>query len=392
MTTTYNKQVLLKRGNTAVSSAYTGPVGEVTVDTDLDTIRVHDGVTPGGHLASSSYMGQTPPTSPRENTLWYDEISGRLYIRYNGAWVDASPAGDLLLNANVVSLASNVANVEIHVTSLDANIGAFETTTNNRVQSLSANIGTFETATNNRVQLLSANIGTFETSVTGTVNTINSNINALNTTIAGFEANVGPTSDAWVDTAPPDISNVGALWYDAETGRLYVYYDGAWIDASPTALTFSGIGATYASGAFHQLTVAEAGKLITIAGGVSLFRLPQITANILGTEFEFYFSGDAGQVHIQSYYTGVRATTDVFRGTIYVGVDNATTGKLHIATATTATACDLFLGQHHAKAGSYIRVKAIAFSGVGTWMFQGQCVGDTGLTPNGSDHPFQDYN
>jgi len=392
MTTTYNKQVLLKRGNTAVSSAYTGPVGEVTVDTDLDTIRVHDGVTPGGHLASSSYMGQTPPTSPRENTLWYDEISGRLYIRYNGAWVDASPAGDLLLNANVVSLASNVANVEAHITSLDANIGAFETATNNRVQSLSANIGSFETATNNRVQSLSANIGTFETSVTGTVNTINSNINALNTTIAGFEANVGPTSDAWVDTAPPDISNVGALWYDAETGRLYVYYNGTWVDASPTALTFSGIGATYTTGAFHQLTVAEAGKLITIAGGVSLFRLPQITANILGTEFEFYFSGDAGQVHIQSYYTGVRATTDVFRGTIYVGVDNATTGKLHIATATTATACDLFLGQHHAKAGSYIRVKAIAFSGVGTWMFQGQCVGDTGLTPNGSDHPFQDYN
>jgi len=392
MTTTYNKQVLLKRGNTAVSSAYIGPVGEVTVDTDLDTIRVHDGVTPGGHLASSSYMGQTPPTSPRENTLWYDEISGRLYIRYNGAWVDASPAGDLLLNANVISLASNVANVEVHITSLDANIGAFETATNNRVQSLSANIGSFETATNNRVQSLSANIGTFETSVTGTVNTINSNINALNATIAGFEANVGPTSDAWVDTAPPDISNVGALWYDAETGRLYVYYNGTWVDASPTALTFSGIGATYTTGAFHQLTVAEAGKLITIAGGVSLFRLPQITANILGTEFEFYFSEDAGQVHIQSYYTGVRATTDVFRGTIYVGVDNATTGKLHIATATTATACDLFLGQHHAKAGSYIRVKAIAFSGVGTWMFQGQCVGDTGLTPNGSDHPFQDYN
>jgi len=66
MTTTYNKQVLLKRGNTAVSSAYTGPVGEVTVDTDLDTIRVHDGITPGGHLASSSYMGLTPPVSPEK--------------------------------------------------------------------------------------------------------------------------------------------------------------------------------------------------------------------------------------------------------------------------------------------------------------------------------------
>jgi hypothetical protein len=133
--------------------------------------------------------------------------------------------------------------------------------------------------------------------------------------------------------------------------------------------------------------------LITVAGtGVGVFRLPQMTANMLGAEFEFYFSIDAGQIHIQSYYTGVRETTDVFRGSIYVGVDNATSGKLHKATATTSTACDLFLGQHHAKVGSYVKVKAIEFDGVGTWMFQGMCVGGTGQTPNGSDHPFQDYN
>ena len=153
------------------------------------------------------------------------------------------------------------------------------------------------------------------------------------------------------------------------------------------------IGDTYASGAFQQLTIAhDEGKLITIAGGNSVFRLPQMTADMLGAEFEFYFSGDAGQIHIQSYYTGVRETTDVFRGSIYVGVNNATTGKLHKATATTTTACDLFLGQHHAKAESYVKVKAIAFDVVGTWMFQGMCVGDTGQTPNSSDHPFQDYN
>ena len=99
------------------------------------------------------------------------------------------------------------------------------------------------------------------------------------------------------------------------------------------------IGDTYASGAFQQLTIAQdEGKLITIGGGNSVFRLPQMTADMLGAEFEFYFSGDAGQIHIQSYYTGVRETTDVFRGSIYVGVNNATTGKLHTATATTSTA------------------------------------------------------
>ena len=374
MTTTYLKQVLLRRGNTAVSSAYTGPVGEITIDTDLETIRVHDGVTPGGRLATSSYSGTTPPASPREDMLWYDNVSGRLYVRYDGAWVDASPAGDLELNANVAQLSRDVANVEIHVTSLNANIGSFETTTNNRVQSLSANIGTFETA------------------VTGTVNTINSNINALNSTIAGFEAQPGPTSDAWVDTAPPDISNVGALWYDNETGRLYVYYNDTWVDASPMVTNASGIGATYASGAFQQLTFANAGKLITIAGGNSLFRLPQLTADLLGAEFEFYFSGDSGQIYLQAFYTGNRTTTDKFVGSVFVGVDNDTTGRLHTATAGVADANYLFLGQHHTKAGSYIRFKAIAFDTVGTWLVQGQCVGDTvNTTPNGHSYIFQNY-
>lgn len=50
MTITYNKQVLLKRGNTTISSTYVGPISELTYDTGLNAIRVHDGVTPGGEL------------------------------------------------------------------------------------------------------------------------------------------------------------------------------------------------------------------------------------------------------------------------------------------------------------------------------------------------------
>ena len=50
MTINYSKQVLLKRGNTAVSSTYVGPLGEVTYDTDLHQIRVHDGERAGGWI------------------------------------------------------------------------------------------------------------------------------------------------------------------------------------------------------------------------------------------------------------------------------------------------------------------------------------------------------
>jgi len=41
-------QVQLRRGNTVQTSAFTGAVAETTVDTDKNTIVVHDGTTPGG--------------------------------------------------------------------------------------------------------------------------------------------------------------------------------------------------------------------------------------------------------------------------------------------------------------------------------------------------------
>jgi phage-related tail fiber protein len=45
-------KIVLKRGTTAKAAVYTGPTGEVVVDTDLRTLRVQDNVTPGGVLLS----------------------------------------------------------------------------------------------------------------------------------------------------------------------------------------------------------------------------------------------------------------------------------------------------------------------------------------------------
>ena len=42
------KQIQLRRGTTSQQSSFTGAVGEVTIDTDKDEIRIHDGSTAGG--------------------------------------------------------------------------------------------------------------------------------------------------------------------------------------------------------------------------------------------------------------------------------------------------------------------------------------------------------
>ena len=107
-TTNYVRQILLKRGTTAQSLTYTGPVGEVTLDTDLDTLRIHDGVTPGGKMINSS------PTYGNANVASY-------LSQYNGGiHFTASPAvitglGNIssanFTFGNGVNILSTVANI-----------------------------------------------------------------------------------------------------------------------------------------------------------------------------------------------------------------------------------------------------------------------------------------
>src|SRR5580692_11993766 len=57
-------QVQLGRGNSSAVAAYTGPVGEVVVNTDDFTLHVQDGSTAGGHQVGggpgNNYSYQQP--------------------------------------------------------------------------------------------------------------------------------------------------------------------------------------------------------------------------------------------------------------------------------------------------------------------------------------------
>ena len=54
-----SKRILRRGGSAADHAAFEGGDREITVDTDTYQLRVHDGVTPGGHLtAKQSDMTQ----------------------------------------------------------------------------------------------------------------------------------------------------------------------------------------------------------------------------------------------------------------------------------------------------------------------------------------------
>lgn len=50
-------QIQLRGGSTAEHAAFTGAEREVTVDTDKNTIVVHDGTTAGGHPLAVNTFG-----------------------------------------------------------------------------------------------------------------------------------------------------------------------------------------------------------------------------------------------------------------------------------------------------------------------------------------------
>ena len=56
-------QIQLRRGTTAQTNAFTGAVGEVTVDTDKKTVVVHDGTTVGGTVLAK--VSEVPSLVPQ---------------------------------------------------------------------------------------------------------------------------------------------------------------------------------------------------------------------------------------------------------------------------------------------------------------------------------------
>ena len=69
-----SKQVQFRRGNSAEHKNFTGANGEVTVDTDLKTLRVHDGVTAGGSVLARTGDMPTPAQMSHNSSLSNDVI------------------------------------------------------------------------------------------------------------------------------------------------------------------------------------------------------------------------------------------------------------------------------------------------------------------------------
>lgn len=85
-----NRKLKIKRGNSVENDNYTGVCGEITMDTDCNTIRVHDGTTPGGtimaradivpDMSGTDYVVEWQVPTLENNNAWYR--------KYKSGWVE----------------------------------------------------------------------------------------------------------------------------------------------------------------------------------------------------------------------------------------------------------------------------------------------------------------
>lgn len=100
-----NKSHILvpKRGDGAVNDAYTGVPGEITVDMDAKTVRVHDGETTGGIAmarvadVNGDWVVESQLPTAENNYTWYR--------KYKSGWVEMG--GMIPKNAGTTSVSTN---------------------------------------------------------------------------------------------------------------------------------------------------------------------------------------------------------------------------------------------------------------------------------------------
>ena len=96
-----------------------------------------------------------------------------------------------------------------------------------------------------------------------------------------------------IQSATTPVGNTSTLWYDTVGGRSYVYYDSAWVDASPMPV----VDTTQLTNNGYSLSLDSAGivNLPTFAGSPSIAIVQTASAgislNVNGTYFNFNQNG-----------------------------------------------------------------------------------------------------
>ena len=331
-----------RRGTTAQHSSFTGLVGEITVDTDLDTIRVHDGSTAGGHrLAKYSEIESGDITAVTAG----DGLSGggtsgavSLALDLNeltAATVDVSADSIAIIDGgdnsskkeSIADLATAMAG-----TGIGASSGALSVDSTVVVTSGAQTVGGDKTFSNDIVISGNLTVSGTQTIVNTATTSLADNIIELNRDAsgspsenAGLQVNRGSSSDVflqWNETSDVwQFTNDGSTYYSIATdtddlaeGSTNLYFTNARADARIAAATTSDL----TEGTNLYYTDARFDNRLS---GKNTDNLTEGSSNL-------YFTNERAQDAVGGIITGsgnISATYDDAAGTITVSEALTTT-------------------------------------------------------------------
>ena len=218
--------ILLKRGNTSQSTAYTGPVGELTFDTGLFAVRVHNGVTPGGNVVlenGSQFTANLGTAATNITTLFANAATQTTLINTINANIIAVNAAIITANTTqsnqIVVLQSQLTGANAAIVTANT---ALKSYTDNQISTAINNLvdsapGTLDTLAEIAANLLSSNsaIGSIVNSITSTnanVTAANAAIVTANTAMKGY---VDAVSTAWAANAATQAGLITTLQSNA---------------------------------------------------------------------------------------------------------------------------------------------------------------------------------
>ena len=214
--------ILLKRGNTVQSSAYTGPVGELTFDTGLFAVRAHNGVTPGGNVLlenSNQFTANLGTAAANITTLFANAaVQANLINTINANIIAVNAA---IITANTTQ-SSQIVVLQSQLTGANAAIvtanTALKSYTDNQISTaindlINSAPGTLDTLGEISANLLSSNsaIGSIVNSITSTnanVTAANAAIVTANTAMKGY---VDAVTTAWTSNAASQAGSITTL-------------------------------------------------------------------------------------------------------------------------------------------------------------------------------------
>ena len=242
-----------RRGTTSQNNSFTGVVGELTVDTDLDTIRVHDGSTAGGFALVQAAATQTLTNK----TLTSPTINGGTF---SGTFTGTISPGQVTTN----SIVSNGSNADISIQPSG--------TGDVILSALRVNGTTLDSSDSTKITIAENVDVTGTLTVSGALASSTSLALATGATVTGIadEDNMASNSATLLATQQSIKAYVDTqltaedLDFQADSGGALS------IDLDSETMTFTGGTGIYTSGSGNAVTFAIDSTVATLTGSQTL--------------------------------------------------------------------------------------------------------------------------